>query len=430
MPRVSDPVGTAFFFVTLMIIAAVGIVGLVALFYLLFQWIRYRRREEYSLGSVVLQVAVPRDNELKIDVAEQMLASLFSVKKVGFFSWFKPEDHFSFEIVARKEDIRFMVVCPMELRDLVEKQIHGAYPGAEVKEVDEYNIFSETGKVAYAQLKIRSSSHLPLKVYKELPTDPLSSVTSALAKMGDDEGAVLQILISPASKSWQSAGASYVAKTKAQEADPEKARYMVDAKTLEAIENKVAKPGFETTIRIVVSSTSQQSAEAHLRNIIGAFSQFSSDQNGFEKARIWLRRLFMIDFIYRYQPFFGKRSVLSSEELATIMHFPNKQVETPHIFWLMAKRAPAPAQIPLEGLYLGKSAYRGVTRKVYIADDDRRRHMYIIGKTGTGKSEFLKDMIMQDIRAGKGVCFIDPHDMVEQILELIPPERAEDVIYF
>ena len=177
MPRVSDPVGTAFFFVTLMIIAAVGIVGLVALFYLLFQWIRYRRREEYSLGSVVLQVAVPRDNELKIDVAEQMLASLFSVKKVGFFSWFKPEDHFSFEIVARKEDIRFMVVCPMELRDLVEKQIHGAYPGAEVKEVDEYNIFSETGKVAYAQLKIRSSSHLPLKVYKELPTDPLSSVT-------------------------------------------------------------------------------------------------------------------------------------------------------------------------------------------------------------------------------------------------------------
>ncbi|OGY17866.1 MAG: hypothetical protein A2900_06095 [Candidatus Chisholmbacteria bacterium RIFCSPLOWO2_01_FULL_50_28] len=86
--------------------------------------------------------------------------------------------------------------------------------------------------------------------------------------------------------------------------------------------------------------------------------------------------------------------------------------------------------MPLEGLYLGKSAYRGVTRKVYIADDDRRRHMYIIGKTGTGKSEFLKDMIMQDIRAGKGVCFIDPHDMVEQILELIPPERAEDVIYF
>src|SRR3990170_3734835 len=220
-----DPLGTAFFALGILFIAGFGILGLVSLAYLLFQWLRYRKREEYSLGSVVLQVAVPRDNELKIDVAEQMFASLFSVKKVGFLSSFKPEDHFSFEIVGRKEDIRFMVVCPMELRDMVEKQIHGAYPGAEVKEVDEYNIFSENGKVAYAQLKLRSSSHLPIKVYKELPTDSLSSITSALAKMGDDEGAVVQILISPASKSWQSAGATFLSKTRAQEADPEKAQY-------------------------------------------------------------------------------------------------------------------------------------------------------------------------------------------------------------
>ncbi|OGY21170.1 MAG: hypothetical protein A3A65_03530 [Candidatus Chisholmbacteria bacterium RIFCSPLOWO2_01_FULL_49_14] len=81
-------------------------------------------------------------------------------------------------------------------------------------------------------------------------------------------------------------------------------------------------------------------------------------------------------------------------------------------------------------MYLGKSSYRGISRKVYISGDDRQRHMYIIGKTGTGKSELLKEMILQDIRAGKGVCFIDPHDMVEKLMELIPPERAEDVIYF
>ena len=138
----------------------------------------------------------------------------------------------------------------------------------------------------------------------------------------------------------------------------------------------------------------------------------------------------MIDFIYRYQAMFKGKSLLNSEELATIFHFPNKQVETPHIHWLTAKSAPAPAQIPQEGLYLGKSVYRGLSRNIYISDKDRARHMYIIGKTGTGKSEFLMDMILQDIRAGKGVCFIDPHDSVEKLLEYIPPERAEDVIYF
>ena len=130
------------------------------------------------------------------------------------------------------------------------------------------------------------------------------------------------------------------------------------------------------------------------------------------------------------QPIFGAKSILSVEELATLFHFPNKSIETPHIFWLNAKRAPAPAQIPKEGLHLGKSVYRGIDRPVFISEDDRLRHIYIIGKTGVGKSELLTDMIMQDIRAGKGVCFIDPHDTVEKILEMIPPERAEDVIYF
>jgi DNA helicase HerA-like ATPase len=68
---------------------------------------------------------------------------------------------------------------------------------------------------------------------------------------------------------------------------------------------------------------------------------------------------------------------------------------------------------------------------VYISNEDRLRHIYIIGKTGTGKSELLSDLVMQDIKEGKGVCFMDPHgDAVEDLLQMIPPERAEDVIYF
>lgn len=419
----------------LFILVVIGIIflALLGLFYAVVLFLRHSRREEQSLEQVLLQVALPSGNEIKIDAAEQMFASLYSIKKGGWFKFFKTQLHMSFEIVAKHENIRFYVSVPEKMRDMVEKQIHGAYPDAEVTQVQEYNIFSEKGKVAFAELTMRSSAYFPIKVYKDLPTDPLSALTAALAKMGKDEGAAIQILISPAENKWRGQGRGYISATKKAEADPEKARFKIDQKTLEAVENKCSKPGFNTIIRIVVSAPTQEGAKSHLGNIKSAFSQFNSDLNGLKTKKIWFKKGLMVDFIYRYQPIlrpFGKQSVLNSEEIATIFHFPNKQVETPHIYWLYAKRAPAPAKIAQKGLYLGKSVYRGVTRPVHISDDDRRRHAYIIGKTGTGKSELLRDMVLQDIRAGKGVCLIDPHDLAEDILAYIPPERAEDVIYF
>jgi len=431
MDKLNLLIEQAKYLVLIAFLLGLGIVMLVGLGYVLVHWLKFKDREKRSLEFVVMQVAVPRDNEVKIDGAEQMFASLFSVKKSGgLLGFLKPQDHLCFEIVAKKEDIRFYVSVPEKLKDLVEKQIHGTYPGADVKEVDEYSVFSDHGKVAFAAMKLSNASFYPIQIYKDLPTDPLSSLTAGLAKMGDNEGAVVQVLISPAGSKWQKAGRSFTSKTKKEEANPETAKYNIDPKTYEEIENKCSKPGFETTIRMVVSSNTKESAEAHLSNLTSSFSQYNSDHNSFTKVKTRLKKLFMIDFIYRYQPLFGAKSILSTEELATIYHFPNKSVETPHIFWLNAKRAPAPALIPRTGLFLGKSVYRGVSRPVYISEDDRLRHTYIIGKTGVGKSELLIEMIMQDIRAGKGVCFIDPHDTVEKIMEMIPPERAEDVIYF
>src|SRR3989344_3399767 len=151
-----------------------------------------------SLEFVLLSVAVPRDNEIKIDAAEQMFSSLASVYKGGTFSFLKPQDHFSFEIVALPEEMKFYVSCPRSMQDLVEKQIHGAYPGADVREVEEYNIFSEEGKLAFAALKVKSSSYYPIKTYKDLAVDPLAQITSALAKMQPGEGAAIQIVAIPA----------------------------------------------------------------------------------------------------------------------------------------------------------------------------------------------------------------------------------------
>jgi len=417
----------------IMLVVALCIFGL--LYAAFFLW-KYRDREIRSLTYVLMQVAVPKENEIKIDAAEQMFASLYGLLDTSFWSFLKPQPHISFELIARREDIRFFVSVPRHFVDLVEKQIHGAYPGADIKEIEETPIFSEKGKVACAALHLKYADYFPIRVYRDLPTDALSSITSVLAKMSENEGAAIQIIIQPTGDTWRRLGRSYITKIKKDEANPDKANFRVNQKTLESIELKTLKPGFNTAIRIVASSTTKESAEMHLKNILASFEQFASDTNHFTETKFLNKQLFMIDFIYRYfpifsPPFYRQRFILNSDELATIFHFPNKTIETPHIFWLNAKRAPAPMQIPEKGQYIGLSKYRGIARKIFVGDDDRRRHMYIIGKTGTGKSQLLEELIMQDIEAGKGVAVIDPHgDLIDGIMDRMPVSRAEDVIYF
>ncbi|MEK7593037.1 MAG: DUF87 domain-containing protein [Patescibacteria group bacterium] len=423
-------------FAVVIIVILFFIAALIGIGYIVFIFWKYRDREKHSLEYALMQIAVPRENEIKIDAAEQMFASLASISHHGFWSFLKPQEHLSFEIVASHEDIRFYVSVPKKLKDLVEKQIHGAYPGADIKEVNEYTIFTEEGKVAFAGLRLKYSNFQPIRIYRELPTDPLSSITSVLAKMQAGEGAVVQVLIQPSDGKWRTQGRSYITKVKKDESNPEKASFKVDPKSLEAIEQKTSKPGFNAVVRLVVSAQTKESADMHLENLMSSFSQFTSDHNYFTKVKTPLKQLFMTDFVYRYFPlfnfpFFQQFSVLNSDELASVFHLPNKSIETAFIFWLNAKRAPAPSQIPNSGLFIGISKYRGVERKIFVNDDDRRRHMYVIGKTGTGKSQLLEEMVMQDIIGGKGVAVVDPHgDLIDGILQRIPPERAEDVIYF
>lgn len=178
--------------------------------YLLLLWLRNRGREAQSLDSTLIQVTLPRDNEVKIDAAEQFFASFVGIKANGMFSFLKYKPHIAFEIVGMPEDIRFYVYAPNRYKDLVEKQINASYPDAEIKEVDEktskegyivgneYNIFSREGRVAFASFKLADSNYKPIKVFKDLAVDPMSSLTSVLAKMGHGEGAAIQLIISGA----------------------------------------------------------------------------------------------------------------------------------------------------------------------------------------------------------------------------------------
>lgn len=416
-------------------VLAIILLGFVVLGYVFIQFYKWRNREEHALSYILLQVAVPRDNEVKIDAMEQFFSSLYTIYrgKSGWldFDFLKIQDHVSFEIVALQGDIRFYVSVPEKHKELIEKQLHATYSGAVISVVEDYNIFTESGEVAFASLKLKGAAYMPMRSFRDLAVDPLAQITSALAKLDAGEGAAIQILVAPADNKWRSFGRKYISKTKKTEADPEKAKFNVDPKTLEAIENKCSKPGFNTSIRIVACAPKKATAKLTVDNIKSAFSQFTSDQNGFSGDKIRVQNAFMIDFIYRYQPFFKKASVLNAEELATIFHLPNKSIETPNIYWLNAKRAPAPQEVPESGgTLIGKSVFRGEERPVHILPDDRLRHVYIIGATGVGKSVLMTQMILQDIKAGHGVCFIDPHDTFESVMEHIPPERAEDVIYF
>ena len=210
---------------------SLGIIILVlALLYFLFSvfviWFRWRDREEKSLKLVTLMVAVPQDNEVKIDAMEPIIgivASFYKSAKFKLFQNFIAQPSLSLEIVGNHDDIRFYISLPEKYRDLLEKQIYSVYAGADIQAVDEPNIFSENGKVETAWLGLKKESYYPLKTYKEIPTDTLSAFTSVLSKLNTDESIAIQLVLSPTDSGWSKSGKSFISNTKKSESNPEKA---------------------------------------------------------------------------------------------------------------------------------------------------------------------------------------------------------------
>jgi type IV secretory pathway TraG/TraD family ATPase VirD4 len=202
---------------------------------------------------------------------------------------------------------------------------------------------------------------------------------------------------------------------------------------LKGIEEKNSKAGLDVNVRVVVSAANYGQAYNYLDNLAGAFSQMNYYEygNSFNnKIKAKHVKKVINDFIYRR---FDERHsfVLNTEELATLFHFPTRTVETPNVLWLTARHAPAPSDLSDEGIIIGKNVYRDVVKNIHFKRADRRRHTYVIGKSGVGKSKFIAGMAIQDIMNGEGVCVLDPHgDLIADIASRVPPERAEDVIVF
>ncbi|MEA3463596.1 MAG: type IV secretion system DNA-binding domain-containing protein [Patescibacteria group bacterium] len=397
----------------------------------------------------------------------------------GFKQWLLGRnDHFSFEIAANEKLISFYTVVARPMARYFEQQIQAHYPEAVMEEVEDYNIFNPQGEIATGYLKTKRSLIFPLKTYKKHDTDPMNSIINVMSKLGKDESMAIQYIVRSAKSSWHRkpgqvvrevhqgvsladalkisgfskaiSGIGSLAKAAKPQTEQEKQLKAsqpvqrlsaMEEEMLKGIEEKNSKAGLDINLRIIVSAGNKGKAAAYLDNIAGVFSQYNYYQygNSFKNkiGRGKAASFFGIgghklinDFIYRrFEPKIS--FLLNTEELTSLYHFPLKGAETPNILWLSAKLAHAPTNIPDEGIILGHNIYRGITKEIKIKKVDRRRHTYIIGKSGVGKSVMLAGMAIQDIVNGEGVCVIDPHgDLINDVIARIPAERAEDVILF
>jgi len=388
----------------------------------------------------------------------------------GFKAWlFGRSDHFSFEIVANQKLISFYIVAPAENGRYLEQQVQAHYPEAAMEEVEDYNIFNHSGKTAAGYLKTKRDFVFPIKTYDKMDDDPMNSIINVISKLNHEEGVAIQYTVRSANGRWHRRCNNVVSKAmrnnslkealrggitdeffdifgaifkstkklspeeKQKQIDNPKKLTVMEEEALKAIEEKNAKAGLDVNLRVVVSAKDKGRAQVYLDNIANAFSQFNNYEYGNSFKNKIIRRhenKLIKDYIFRR---FDKKIsfLLNAQELTGMFHFSLKQTETPNVLWLTAKRAAAPSNIPEEGIILGKNIYRGIVKDVKIKRDDRRRHTYIIGKSGTGKSQLLANMAIQDILNGEGVCIIDPHgDLIDDVISRIPPERAEDVILF
>jgi hypothetical protein len=262
-------------------------------------------RDEKASEWTLYEVRVPRGNETEIGVAEKMFANLVGIggKGKGVAEKFTVNNSISFEIMALPGEIKFYVYSPRKLSDLVEKQILGSYQDADVKKVDDYNIFNKDSKVAFTKLKLNEEDYAPIKVAEDFTGDPLANVLSTLSKMSEGEGAMLQVVISPTDNKWQKNGNSFVKKVENNNSDPEKKKMNVSQEKIQSISKKISKNGFRVDIRIVTTAKDTALAKMHLDNIVGAFDQFSNPGiNRFKKVDIKGKRAerdFMLDVVYR-----------------------------------------------------------------------------------------------------------------------------------
>ncbi len=374
-------------------------------------------------------------------------------------------EHFVLELSLARDSSQVVLFAavPSQRADLFEKHVLGAFPNARLSQhAADYNPFNDKGASVGAYATSASLPVFPLKTYKEFDQDPFNIILNTFSSIDSEtESATIQFVIMPKGPKITSTYKAVLEKVKggasAKSALSEltaslggevfgiaKSFFFTDKKStneptevshedVQNITEKISTPILDVNIRAVASANSDARAEAILADLTSSFNQFAKPQgNGivFKSVPEKKRVKFFHNFSYRL--FANEESFpLNTLELTTLFHFPVTALSAPQLKQATGTTAPAPINIPKEGVLMGMNEHRGVETPIYISREDRMRHFYAIGQTGTGKTTLLKNMIAQDIANGDGVCMIDPHGTdIADILTVIPEHRKKDVIYF
>lgn len=465
-------------FIVIVIIA----VGSMVAFFQYRKMLREAKNYERGLKMVPLLIHLPPTSEDvnganrdERDLTEEVLSQaqvmyniISSTATKGFKSRVYGQRHMSFEIVAHGGLVHYYAVVPLVLVDVIRQAVAAAYPSARLEEVADTNIFSKVGKMSGTiggEFTLRKSFVYPISTYQESKRDASRALLNALSSASREDGIGVQFLLRPAYDGWAKVSESHVDNMKKNKGkkkglaggiavrdimealwkppendekdgskNPEdKQLTSLEQAEVDAISEKTRYPAYEILIRVVISSNTAARSQVLLKNVIAAFSLFDSPRNnGFKFSLTRNVEEMTTAYIMRFFPQEIRSNILNSVEMATLFHLPGSSaIPTSQVKRQMSKQVDGPTDVLDEGLLIGYNEFRGVKKPIRIGAKDRRRHVYIIGQTGVGKSVLQENMAYQDMMDGRGFAFIDPHgDLVESLLGKVPKERVEDIIYF
>ncbi|MEK7136913.1 MAG: type IV secretion system DNA-binding domain-containing protein, partial [Patescibacteria group bacterium] len=421
-----------------------------------------------------------KDWKEKIAVMEQLFRALSEVRSLTIWQYL----HYlvfhyivvSFELYIEKGELVFYVATTPDMTSIVEKQITSFYPDAEVSEHPIPTMWQKGRKTIAYNMLLEKKFMYPIRFYEQMQDDPLNELSNVLSKLNADDAAGIQVILRPSLSGRYSKAAKRYASTKfkgkedhwtgripiissvirflwgvqgamgtnapgATHGDSFVRMIQPEEELYKHMGEKAGSSWYHCSVRIMASSTTWKRALEITNNVQVGFNVF---RNLFGNAFV-NRRLFFEFFphvlnapimrwlwMHRINGFVHRDSLLVDKELAGLYHFPDSRYnKIPTVQWISYRILPPPPDTPREGILLGHNRHQGRLTDIRILDEDRTRHQYVIGKSGTGKSVLLSFMARQDVARGKGVCLVDPHgDLIEDVLRYVPKERAKDIVIF
>lgn len=431
-------------------------------------------KEEWkALHMKLFEIILPEAGEGGGRQAKEMMAFMeqwyASMQALSSDPANKEKNYYSLELAVSNGSTVASFYCAVHVdyAPLFEKIVLGVFPQAKVLErKDDYNIFHNHAITSTAYATSSTNTVLPIRTYADMQADPMTVLLSSFTRIQkENEGLALQILIRPAGEVFAKRygtmlddlrkGESlkrvldkqsilkesahllvqmFSSKTEEElkKEQAEKHSHVDDTAT-KLVQEKLSKTIVETNIRIIASAETMSRAQAIKNDVEASFAQYAlAGGNSFRFEEVTGRKQQAMLHRFSYRLWNDDESYpLNIAELATIFHLPEQARGVSNIKNAVAATAAAPLDMPEEGVVLGVNVTTNGKQTIHMSREDRMRHLYVIGQTGTGKTTLLKNLIVQDILNGDGCCFIDPHgtDIVD-ILAQIPKERMDDVIYF